>query len=99
MTKNMKVCFFFNFYKNKFLSDISEDVKEECGKFGPVKSIEIPRPRAGQDASGVGKVYVEFVSLEGCNAAMNALSGRKFANRVVLTSFYDPDLYHRRVFK
>merc|ERR1712210_272176 len=72
---------------------------EECDKFGPVKSIEIPRPRAGQDASGVGKVYVEFVSLEGCNAAMNALSGRKFANRVVLTSFYDPDLYHRRVFK
>jgi len=79
--------------------DITEDVKEECGKFGPVKSIEIPRPRAGQDASGVGKVYVEFVNLEGCNAAMNALSGRKFANRVVLTSFYDPDLYHRRVFK
>lgn len=79
--------------------DITEDVKEECGKFGPVKSVEIPRPRAGQDASGVGKVYVEFMSLEGCNAAMNALSGRKFATRVVLTSFYDPDLYHRRVFK
>ena len=31
--------------------------------------------------------------------AMNALSGRKFATRVVLTSFYDPEMYHNRVFK
>ena len=30
---------------------------------------------------------------------MNALSGRKFAARVVLTSFYDPEMYHNRVFK
>lgn len=47
--------------------DIMEDVKEECTKFGPVKSLEIPRPRAGQDVSGVGKIYVEFTNLEGCN--------------------------------
>lgn len=79
--------------------DIMEDVKEECGKFGPVKSIEIPRPRAGQEVTGVGKVFVEFINLDGCNKAMNALSGRKFAARVVLTSFYDPELYHNRIFK
>merc|ERR1712227_202442 len=79
--------------------DIMEDVKEECTKFGPVKSLEIPRPRAGQDVSGVGKIYVEFTNLEGCNKAMNALSGRKFASRVVLTSFYDPELYQNRTFK
>merc|ERR1712227_588367 len=79
--------------------DIMEDVKEECAKFGPVKSVEIPRPRAGQEVSGVGKIYVEFTNLEGCNKAMNALSGRKFASRVVLTSFYDPELYQNRTFK
>ena len=44
-----------------------EDVKEECSKFGTVKSVEIPRPRAGQDVTGVGKVFVEFMDLEGCN--------------------------------
>jgi splicing factor U2AF subunit len=76
-----------------------EDVKEECAKFGPVKSVEIPRPRAGQEVTGVGKVFVEFTNLEGCNKAMNALSGRKFASRVVLTSFYDPELYQNRIFK
>ena len=32
-----------------------------------MKSIEIPRPRAGQDVSGVGKIYVEFMNNDGCN--------------------------------
>jgi len=79
--------------------DIMEDVKEECNKLGTVKSLEIPRPRAGQDVTGVGKIFVEFTDTDGCNKAMNALSGRKFAARVVLTSFYDPEMYHNRVFK
>ena len=34
--------------------DILEDIKEECSKYGTVKSLEIPRP--GFDSVGVGKV-------------------------------------------
>jgi splicing factor U2AF subunit len=38
-----------------------EDVREECGKYGFVKSLEIPRPIQGVDVPGVGKVnLVEF---------------------------------------
>ena len=33
-----------------------EDVREECGKYGSVKSLEIPRPIQGVDVPGVGKV-------------------------------------------
>jgi splicing factor U2AF subunit len=33
-----------------------EDVREECGKYGFVKSLEIPRPIQGVDVPGVGKV-------------------------------------------
>jgi len=36
--------------------DIMEDVREECGKYGSVKSLEIPRPIQGVDVPGVGKV-------------------------------------------
>ena len=36
--------------------DILEDIKSECGKYGPVKSIEIPRPIPGVEVPGVGKV-------------------------------------------
>ena len=38
------------------LLDIMEDVREECGKYGFVKSLEIPRPIQGVDVPGVGKV-------------------------------------------
>jgi splicing factor U2AF subunit len=78
--------------------EILEDVKDECNKYGMVKSIEIPRPIPGVDVPGVGKIFVEFTSLTECQKAQSALTGRKFANRVVVTSFYDPDKYHQRQF-
>lgn len=78
--------------------EILEDVKEECNKYGQVKSIEIPRPITGVDVPGVGKIFVEFTSKSECQKAQRALTGRKFANRVVVTSYYDPDKYHRRQF-
>jgi splicing factor U2AF subunit len=78
--------------------DIMEDVREECGRYGFVKSLEIPRPIQGVDVPGVGKIFVEFTSISECQKAQQALTGRKFANRVVVTSYYDPDRYHRREF-
>lgn len=35
-----------------------EDVKEECGRYGVVISIEIPRPIKGVEVPGMGKVTV-----------------------------------------
>ncbi len=40
------------------LLDIMEDVREECGRYGFVKSLEIPRPIQGVDVPGVGKVKI-----------------------------------------
>ncbi|KAG1668494.1 Splicing factor U2AF subunit [Nymphon striatum] len=78
--------------------DILEDIKEECSKHGVVRSVEIPRPIEGVDVPGCGKVFVEFNSVIDCQKAQQNLTGRKFANRVVVTSYYDPDKYHRREF-
>jgi len=78
--------------------DILEDIREECNKYGAVKSIEIPRPIEGVDVPGVGKVFVEFQTVADCQRAQQALTGRKFASRVVVTSYFEPDLYHRRQF-
>ena len=36
--------------------EIVEDVREECSKYGQVKSIEIPRPVDGLEVPGTGKV-------------------------------------------
>ena len=79
--------------------DILEDIREECTRFGEVRSIEIPRPVPGVEVPGLGKVFIEFGSSAECQRAQHALTGRKFANRVVVTSYYDPDRYHRREFQ
>ena len=39
-----------------FYSGIVEDVREECSKYGTVRSLEIPRPIQGVEIPGVGKV-------------------------------------------
>ena len=44
------------------------------------------------------QIFVEYVSAADCQKAMQALTGRKFANRVVVTKYYDPDMYHRHEF-
>lgn len=78
--------------------DILEDIREECAKYGTVKSVEIPRPVPGVEVPGCGRVFVEFYSIPDCQKAQHALTGRKFSNRVVVTSYFDPDRYHRREF-
>lgn len=44
-----------------FCADIVEDVKEECGKYGMVHSLEIPRPIKGVDVPGCGKVRFQIL--------------------------------------
>ena len=39
-------------------------MKEECEKYGKAVSIKIPRPVQGKKGPGVGKIYVEFNSVD-----------------------------------
>ena len=41
-----------------FFTDIVDDVREECNKYGITRSLEIPRPIEGMDVPGCGKVIV-----------------------------------------
>ena len=60
--------------------------------------MEIPRPQDGVEVMGVGKIFVEFEAIGDAIKAQTALSGRKFSNRVVMTTFFDPESYHTRNF-
>ena len=46
--------------------DILEDIREECSKYGEVRSLEIPRPLPGVDVPGVGKVKYSDSSVATC---------------------------------
>ncbi|KAI6658528.1 Splicing factor U2AF 50 kDa subunit-like [Oopsacas minuta] len=78
--------------------DIYEDVKNECSRSGKVISLEIPRPIEGVEVPGVGKIFVEFASIVDATKGSQALSGRKFAGRIVVTSFYDESRYSLKDF-
>lgn len=44
------------------------------------------------------QIFIEFSAIADSQKAQQNLTGRKFSNRVVVTSYYDPDKYHRREF-
>ena len=70
-------------------AEIKEDVQEECEKFGTVLGLKIPRPVGGsRQSAGVGKIFVKFDTPEVAKKALNALAGRKFADRTVVTTYF-----------
>jgi splicing factor U2AF subunit len=74
--------------------EIKEDVKEECEKFGKVESMKIPRPVKGKtDIPGLGKIFMEYSSIDEAKNARKELHGRIFADNTVEVSYYDEALY------
>jgi splicing factor U2AF subunit len=71
-------------------AEITEDMKEECGKYGAVLSMVIPRPPAPgsvEHVPGLGKVFVQFADVVGATAARSALHGRKFGGQIVKADY------------
>ena len=74
---------------NDDYEEIREDVFEECGKFGKILSLKIPRPSGGSRQSpGVGKIFIKFDNEESATNALKALAGRKFSDRTVVVSYF-----------
>eukprot|EP00042_Codosiga_hollandica_P034923 m.252271 g.252271 ORF g.252271 m.252271 type:complete len:107 (+) comp54519_c0_seq3:1195-1515(+) len=73
--------------------DILDDIREECRKYGNVESLQIPRPLPDLDVPGVGKVFVEFSSVDSAMTAAKAIGGRTFAGRVTISSYLDESKY------
>ncbi|KAF5463951.1 hypothetical protein F2P56_014073 [Juglans regia] len=69
--------------------DILEDMREECGKFGALVNLVIPRPKPnGEPSPGVGKVFLEYADTDGSSKARSGLNGRKFGGNQVMAVFY-----------
>lgn len=78
---------------------LQQEIHEEAASYGQVLSMQIPRPTAaGVVSPGVGKVFVEFGSVEEAEKAFEGLSGRSFADRTVIAFYFDPKRYHAKLF-
>mmetsp|Transcript_16928 Transcript_16928/g.22374 ORF Transcript_16928/g.22374 Transcript_16928/m.22374 type:complete len:572 (-) Transcript_16928:367-2082(-) len=73
--------------------DILEDIRDECGKYGQVQQVVIPRPGSTYAPSSVGKCYIQYTSETMSQAAAVALAGRQFANRVVKIEYFPEDKF------
>ncbi|KAI1208740.1 uncharacterized protein F4807DRAFT_132127 [Annulohypoxylon truncatum] len=74
---------------NDDYQEICEDVQEECSKFGQIIDLKVPRPTGGsRQSSGVGKIYVKYDTTASAKKALQALAGRKFADRTVVTTYF-----------
>lgn len=72
-----------------YLTEICDDVREECSKYGQIVEIKVPRPVGGsRQSAGVGKIYVKYDTPESATKALKALAGRKFADRTVVTTYF-----------
>lgn len=70
-------------------TDVCEDVKEECAKFGSILDMKVPRPVGNRSAPGLGKIYIKYNTPEEAKVALQALAGRNFANRTVVVTYFD----------
>lgn len=69
---------------------------EECGRFGKVLEVRIPRPKKGshENVAGLGKIFVRYENDTECTVALRALAGRKFSERTVLTSYLSEESFY-----
>ncbi|XP_027092020.1 splicing factor U2af large subunit B-like isoform X2 [Coffea eugenioides] len=70
-------------------ADILEDMRLECGKFGTLLNLVIPRPNPNGDPTpGVGKVFLEYADVESAAKARQGLHGRKYDGNQAVAVFY-----------
>ena len=63
---------------------------EECQKYGRIVEMKVPRPSGGsRQSAGVGKIFLKYEDAASAKKALEALGGRKFADRTVVSTYFD----------
>ena len=77
--------------------EIREDVEAECSGHGSVTKVIIPRVSEGYSKASEGLIFVAFKDVVSAAAADKALQGRKFANRIVISEYYDEGFFNNGI--
>ena len=75
-------------------NEILEDTREECGQFGQLISVTIPK--AGE--VGATKIFLEYSSNDDAAKAIAGLAGRTFDGRKVEAAYFDETKYAKKDF-
>eukprot|EP01118_Nematostelium_gracile_P018115 TRINITY_DN793_c0_g1_i1.p1 TRINITY_DN793_c0_g1~~TRINITY_DN793_c0_g1_i1.p1 ORF type:complete len:279 (-),score=68.16 TRINITY_DN793_c0_g1_i1:30-866(-) len=69
--------------------ELSDDIKDECSKYGSIVHIYV-------DKESQGVVYLKFGSVPAAQNAINGLNGRWFAARMIYAEFVSEKTYYTR---
>jgi len=73
---------------------LTEEVREECAKFGRLLSMKIPRKEtSGVKATAIKKIFLEYATVQDATNAERELAGRQFGPNVVEASYFDEKDY------
>lgn len=79
--------------------DVIEDLREECGKYGQVIEVKVPRPPVPQlsaqymGSQHYGQAFIQFLDNESAIKAREAIHGRMFAGSTVQAVFVTAQSY------
>lgn len=94
----LNICGVEDLFDSEFVQELTNDVREECERFGTIEKVEVPLPdlRTGKCAASVGKVFVKFAYQISAKQARFRLNGRTYARRTVIASFYPEDKFEKK---
>ena len=79
--------------------ELKEDIEEECGRHGTVRSLVIPRPfEKGDYVPGMKQIFVQFATIEDAEKTKKAVAGRTFGGNPVIVYFYPEKLFNKFVY-
>ena len=73
---------------------LTEEVREECAKFGRLLGMKIPRKATSSiQATAIRKIFLEYATAQDATNAERELAGRQFGPNVVEASYFDEKDY------
>ena len=75
-------------------NDLLEDTREECGQFGQLLNVVIPK--VGE--AGATKIFLEYASTDDAMKAIKGLEGRTFDGQRVQATFFDEQKFVKKDF-
>ncbi len=72
-----------------------EDVRDECGKYGKVEGIAVPRPPPTVAPSEPSRVYIKFGTPDEAGKVKDAFNGRQFDGNSITAAFASEDDFNQ----
>lgn len=78
-----------------WVPQLLEDVREECGKYGTVEGIAVPRPPPTVGADEPSRVYIKFGTPNESSKVKEAFNGRQFDGNSISAAFASEDDFNQ----